>query len=351
MTVRQIFVKIFRSFLPKKWRQYLKANFDFFDLNVYKAHTKVYGTFYLPIYNSHRKIDGTEPDIYNSDGQKLHSFFLRDNQFIVENPLVSKYFIFNRYNFELPVHFYTHDCMRQQLGSPKKRYGLLIEPRSVDWQDYRLLEKNKKLAESFDRIFTFDEKLLDELPNAYPFCYNAKIRIKKYDDVFLQNLKHHEKTKNISIVSSAKLLCDLHKLRYDWAMHFKTGNEVDTFGTFDGGGWTKMSEYLYDYRYSIIVENDIQPYWFTEKILNCFALRVVPIYVGHRNIGKIFNPDGIIFVEPKDYGNIDEIIKQCTPADYEARLSAIDDNLQRVQAYWNSYDNLYEQVIKNDLKE
>ena len=67
MILRQIFVKIFRILLPKKWRQYLKANFDFFDLNVYKAYTKVYGTIYLPIYNSHRKIDGTEPEIYNSE--------------------------------------------------------------------------------------------------------------------------------------------------------------------------------------------------------------------------------------------------------------------------------------------
>ena len=47
------------------------ANFDFFDLNVYKAHTKFYGTFYLPIYNSHRKIDGTEPDIYNAVVSRL----------------------------------------------------------------------------------------------------------------------------------------------------------------------------------------------------------------------------------------------------------------------------------------
>lgn len=350
MTIRQLIVKVFRSLLPKKWQQYLKANFDFFDLNVYKAHTKAYGTFYLPIYNSHGIIDGTEPDIYNSEGERLHSFFLRDNQFVTSNPLASRYFIFNRYNFELPVHFYTHNCMRQLIGTPQRRYGLLIEPRAVDWQDYQLLDRNPDLVKKFDRIFTFDEKLLDKYPNAYAFCYNAQIRLwgKLGRDNF-REICNIEKTKNISIVSSAKKLCDLHKMRYDWAVNFKKGSLVDTFGTFDGGGWASTDDYLRDYRYSIVVENDIQPYWFTEKLLNCLALRVVPIYIGHPNMLKLFNPDGIILVEPKDYDNIDEIIKQCSAADYEARLPAIDDNFKRVQSYWSPFDSLYETFLQKDL--
>lgn len=352
MTIRQIIVKIMRGLLPKKVHRYLKARYDFFDLNVHKAHTKVYGDIYLPIYNSHHEIDGTEPELYNADGTRLRSIFFRDNQFITSNPLLSKYFIFNRYNFALPVHLYTHSCMRQLVGNPKKRYGLLIEPRTVDEQDYKLLENHPELVEKFDRVFTFDERLLDKYPNASQFCFNAELRLYGRDEQQIKkDMEDHEKLKNISIVSSDKLMCDLHRLRYDWAKKFKNSGKVDTYGTFDGGKWVIPFDYLYDYRYSIVVENSIEPYWFTEKILNCFAMRTVPIYVGHPKMLERFNADGIIFVDPKDYGRIDEIIKQCGVADYEARKAAIEDNFNRVQVYGNAFDVLYEKYLKNDLAE
>jgi hypothetical protein len=239
--------------------------------------------------------------------------------------------------------------MRQLVGTPQKRYGLLIEPRTVDWQDYQLLEAHPELVRQYDKVFTFDERLLDKYPNACPFCFNARVRLYgRNQQQIAHDLLEHEKTKNISIVSSNKMMCDLHKLRHDWAKHFKSGSTVDTYGTFDGGKWTLPYDYLYDYRYSIVVENDIQPYWFTEKILNCFALRTVPVYVGHPKILELFNADGIIFVAPKDYSRIDEIIKQCDKADYEARLPAIEDNFKRAQSYWNTFDVLYEKYLQND---
>jgi hypothetical protein len=107
-------------------------------------------------------------------------------------------------------------------------------------------------------------------------------------------------------------------------------------------------DYLKDYRYSIAVENDIRPYWFTEKILNCFATRTVPIYVGHEKMLERFNSDGIIFVKSEDYGKIENIIKQCSAADYEARRAAIEDNFERVQKYINPFDRLWEMYLKKD---
>jgi len=158
------------------------------------------------------------------------------------------------------------------------------------------------------------------------------------------------KSKNISIVSSNKKSCALHKLRSDWAMMFKQNGKVDTFGTFDGGNFVPAFDTLKDYRYSIVVENAILPYWFTEKILNCFATYTVPVYVGHPNMLKRFNPDGIIFVGEKDFDRIEDIIKQCSEKDYEQRLPAVLDNFQRVQAYKNSYDRLWEKYLRKDLE-
>jgi hypothetical protein len=241
--------------------------------------------------------------------------------------------------------------MRQTMGKPDKKYGMLLESKELTPQDYLLIERNPHLAQEFASIFTFDEKLLDKLPNAKEFCSCAQLNFfgEPVDEKILEACKN--KTKNVSICSSQKQQCDLHRLRYDWAMKFKNNPAlgVDTFGNFAGGGFNSVMDYLRDYRYSIAVENAIQPYWFTEKILNCFATRTVPIYVGHQKMAERFNPDGIIFVKPENYDNIEKIISQCNAADYAARLPAIEDNFRRIQAYKNPFDLLYERYLKADL--
>ena len=348
--IRKWIVKIVMALVPsRKWRQYLAANFDFFDVDTNVIKNQIYPKLYLPMYNRYAHINGTEPKIFNADGTPLRTFFLRDKQFVYANMQVSKYFMFDRYNFELPVHFYTHNAMRQTMGKPDKKYGLLLESKELTPQDYLIFERNPNLAKEFDAIFTFDEKILDKLPNAKEFCLCAEL---KFLNDEAENAAAGNKNKNVSICSSNKCSCDLHRLRYDWAMKFKNNPAlgVDIFGNFAGGGFCKVSDYLRDYRYSIVVENAIMPYWFTEKILNCFAMHTVPIYVGHQKIIERFNADGIILVKPEDYGRIEEIIKQCSAADYAARLPAIEDNFKRVQAYRNSFDRLYEQYLRSDLE-
>ncbi len=343
-------IKIILFFVPKRaWRQYLQANFDFFDIDTKTVQTKTYGRIYTPIYNRYAKLDGQEPQIYNADGKPLRTFFLRDKHFIAENPQVSKYFMFDRYDFGLPVHFYSHNAMRQIMGQPQKTYGLLVESKEIVPQDYRIFNNHPHLAQEFDAIFTFDEQILDKLPNAREFCFCAKINFFGANITPEDIEKCRFKTKNISICSSDKLICNLHKLRYDWAMQLKNNPAVDTFGTFDGGKLVAVMDYLCNYRYSVAVENAIQPYWFTEKILNCFATRTVPIYVGHKKMLERFNPDGIIFVEPTDYNHIEEIIKQCSEKDYLMRLPAIEDNFRRVQKYWRPFDFMWEQYLQKDL--
>ena len=349
--IRKWLIKIVMALVPKKsWRQYLQANFDFFDLDIHTVQTKSYGKIYLPIYNRYAKISASEAKIYNADGTPIRTFFLRDKHFIFGNMQVSKHFMFDRYNFELPVHFYTHNAMRQTMGKPDKKYGLLMESKEIVPEDYLIFEHHPKLNEEFDSIFTFDEMLLDKLKNAKEFCAASNINFfgASADDIKNPNWCA-QKTKNVSICSSNKLSCELHKLRYDWACQLKNNPLVDTFGTFDGGAYVTALDYLKDYRYSIAVENDIRPYWFTEKILNCFATRTVPIYVGHEKMLERFNSDGIIFIKPEDYGKIEDIIKQCSAADYEARRAAIEDNFERAQKYINPFDRLWEMYLKKDL--
>lgn len=212
---------------------------------------------------------------------------------------------------------------------------------------YKIFERNKGLEKDFDLIFTHTERFLDKFENArlLPYCARVWYSLKGENGNLDADWYAH-KTKNISIVSSAKKMCKLHHLRIDWAKKCKQNNWADTFGDFDGGKIINIGESLKNYRYSIAIENQIESYWFTEKIVNCFASMTIPIYLGATKINEFFNPDGIIQVAPKDYDNLDKIIKMCTKEEYDRRLDAIKENYYKALQFENINDYMYEKYLK-----
>ena len=113
------------------------------------------------------------------------------------------------------------------------------------------------------------------------------------------------------------------------------------------GGYVNCEITLQKYRYSIIIENDVTPYFFTEKITNCFAAQTIPIYLGATEIHKFFNPEGIITISLKDLDHIEDILKQCTPEEYERRLPAVLDNFERVKQFEDTTEYMYQQDLKD----
>lgn len=303
-----------------------------------------YGRVYTPLYNLADPISAQGPAVFNAAGQAMQTFFLRDFHMAHVPYYHSNHFMWDRYNFGLETHFYTHGAMLETMGQPKQRYGLLIESQAIVPEDYRLFEKHPGLNREFDAIFTYSEKILETCDNAkfFPACAEVWYGKPPYGGT-LSGEAYLHKHKNISLVSSNKVSCNLHQLRLGWAHQFKHSPWVDTYGTFDGGPFlTPYARSLTDYRYSFAVENAISPYYFTERLTSCFASMTIPIYVGATSIHQFFNPDGIIQVHPKDYDHIEAIIQQCDEKDYEARLPAILDNYQRVQPYLNIWDYLFE---------
>ena len=202
---------------------------------------------------------------------------------------------------------------------PGPNIAMLLEPRSMIEPAYDFVYENSHL---FRYIFTHDSKLLN-LPNA---------RILNWADVWLTT--DSPKTKGVSLCTSPKDWCPLHHARLELYNYFKEHGGVDCFY----GDWNnsdipniKPEDYLEHYKFSIIIENDIDDYWYTEKILNCFATKTVPIYVGARKIGNIFNEDGIISLPVEDipriidHLNVDEA--------YRYRKKAIEDNFKRVEPF------------------
>lgn len=287
-------------------------------------------------------IDGTKPKIYNAEGKLLETYFIR-NRHSQHAPYghEGKYFFWDRYNYGLDTHFYGPEMMPHTLGKPTVKYGMLTESRIIVPEDYEVFHKHKGLEKEFKYIFTYDEKILNELNNArfYPIAAG----------IWNQNMKENlykQKEEDISILCSDKVMCPLHQFRLELARKCKKERLAHTFGKFDGGSYVKsVDECLDTFRYSIVIENDISDYYFSERLTSCFASQTIPVYLGARKIADFFNPDGIMFLPDTDLEHAAEVIKQCTRENYEARLSAVLDNYKRVQEYVNMQDYLYEHYL------
>lgn len=307
--------------------------------SVSAIHAK-YGKIYYPNYNLDFEFYDGDSNLYNEFGEKLEIFFLRDNVLAFKPYRRTRNFMFDRYNFGLKTHFYTHKHILETMGHPDRKYAMLIESEAIARSAHNLFFRHKGLNKDFDLIFTHSARILDTFDNArfVPFCSMIWQRNEVTDDTYMH------KTKNVSILSSDKLMCPLHKFRYDLAYRCKNEGLADTFGTFDGGPLINLSDTLKDYRYSICIENEVQPYFFTERLLTAMAFHTVPIYLGATEIDKFFNLDGIIKITTKD--DIKEVLKQCSKEDYESRLPAIKDNYNRALEYESPMDYMYEKYVK-----
>lgn len=299
---------------------------------------------YPPYYNLFCDIQDHLPEIYNKHGKSMEVFFIRDFH-IAHAPYYnsSDYFLWDRFNIGLKTHFYTHDAMLETMGKPTYKYGSLIESPAIVPKDYEIFSKHKGLERDFDTIFTYDEKILDTVENAkfFPWCAGLWYGNPQGGGT-LDDTAYQKKTENISIVSSNKRSCDLHIARIELAQKLQKKDLAKAFGTFNSPKTIKIAESLENFRYSIAIENIIAPYFFTEKITNCFAAMTVPIYLGATKIHEFFNPDGIIQISLQDMDNIEKIIAQCSAFDYEQRLPAIKENYEKALRYNNLNNYLYE---------
>lgn len=315
-----------------------------------KFYHKVYGRCYKPIYNTYNEISGEIPKIYNSNGNKMDIFFIRDDHFAhnpynINDKVPNKYFLWDRYNFALKTHFYTGRVILETMGKPVRKIAWILEPRSIYQKPYDYFKYFKGLHNEFEAVITSDEKILNEIGNAkFIYSYGVWCYLEKGDELKWSENKYQIKNKDISMVVSGKSKTFMHKVRNMVADKVK--NQADVFGAYVGKPIKFKSISLDKYRYQIVVENEISAYYFTEKILDCFISQCVPIYFGASNIGQFFNVDGIIQMQIKDIDNIELILKKCNQEDYFSRLSAILDNYYRSLKYLNCDNLMYEEIIR-----
>lgn len=222
-------------------------------------------------------------------------------------------------------------------NNSKYKVAWIMEPRAYSPEVYNLLES---MINNFNLVLTYDYDFLEKYPEKTIFNPADGIFVDT-ESVFLEKIN---KNKLVSHLFSGKTMLNGHQLRHIIAQHVKEKKyNVDLFGSGTGLKLEKKSDALNPYCFSIIVENSKSPNYFTEKILDSFACRTIPIYWGAPNITDWFDGDSIITFNSLE--DLSKIIQNLSFEDYQQRFSSLQKNYEKCL---NFYD--YDEIIYKNIK-
>lgn len=178
-----------------------------------------------------------------------------------------------------------------------------------------------ELYRKFDLVLTHDLSVLSQLDNA---------RYMTLFGTWITNFRVSEKTKNVSFIASDNNITSGHRLRHQVAREVAG---YDGYGKACGNPIEDKADSLRDYRFQIVIENSSEPYWHTEKIFDCFAMKAIPIYCGPRDLSRLaewgFDHSGVI-----QWSHIDDLKRVLDNLDtypYAAFSVPIEHNYRRIQ--------------------
>ncbi|NBO22100.1 hypothetical protein EBU94_01995 [bacterium] len=223
----------------------------------------------------------------------------------------------------------SHNCTNYDVNA-KYNVCVFIEPPSV-------LNLPARMFEKFDLVLTWRKDLLDALPNAKKFLFGTTWI--EHDKLIF------DKKDKISFLTSWKEWAPGHSLRqqvFDLLSNHSKIHNFDLTCIKTPPRIESKNEILDEYKFSIIIENENLEDWFTEKIVDCFATKTVPIYWGCPNIGDYFDEKGII-----KFNNINDLIIKLADLEtstYEDMLTAVEKNYKAAPKYYSYWKRIYKEI-------
>lgn len=234
----------------------------------------------------------------------------------------------------------------------EKMVLMMWEPPTVQEELY-----DPKIQALFGKIFTWDDDLVDN-QKFYKFYYPVLNRR-------IKEIPSFEKKKFCVMINrriTSKHPKELYSERKKAIKFFeqKSDGEFDLYGynwnkkkckSYRGSVANKL-ETLKEYKYSICYENarDVKGY-ISEKIFDCFAAGVVPIYWGASNVTDYIPEE--CFVDRRKFASYEELyqfLKAISEEEYQAYLDAAEKFLISDQAKFFSNEYFVENFLSK-LKE
>jgi hypothetical protein len=221
------------------------------------------------------------------------------------------------------------------------RYNIIAHQEPNEYtglHDWIVQNKNR-----FSLIMTWSDKILNQCKNAFfqPFG-STWLKPEQWNQPL-------EKKFQVSHVRGNYLRTYGHSLRYEYHARSLTELKIPSKSWITAGIREQPEtcavakvELFGDSQFGVVIENTSHRGYFTEKIMEMFLLKVIPIYWGCSNIDDFFNPAGIV-----KFSSVDDIIhflNSVSPDFYQSRLPAIEENFQRALAFTS-----YEQNVVDNL--
>jgi hypothetical protein len=213
-------------------------------------------------------------------------------------------------------------------NNPKK-YAWILESPVISPAAYEFINNNHN---KFDLIFTFSKELL---------AISDKFILTPLGGCWIndEDKNIHEKSKDVSIILSSKQTTVGHRLRHSILQKYPN---IDFFG--HNNPIEKKITALKDYRFSIIIENCKEDYYFSEKLIDSFVTGTIPIYWGCPSIGEFFDTNGMLIFDTLD--ELDSIINNLNEELYTSKLDSIKHNFEEAKKYLVA-DNIIYDKLKN----
>jgi len=220
-------------------------------------------------------------------------------------------------------------------ANARKKVWVQIEPKSIR-NSMPFLEQNYG---EFDVILAWDKNILNAFPNTKRFIYGT---------CWIDTENFAPNKKNVlSFLTSSKKYTEGHCLRHSVFNHLSNyptlfPRKYVIHAVMTPPRIEKKERLFENAKYSIIIENEKEDNWITEKLIDCFATKTIPIYWGAPNVGEFFDEKGIIPFNT--IPELFEILNSLDMKEYDALTDSIEHNYTEALKYADFFSRVDKEI-------
>jgi hypothetical protein len=207
-------------------------------------------------------------------------------------------------------------------------------PSIIDRSSEIISKKN-----DFDLILAFSDNILENCENSQKFIFGG-VQL-DMDSLLL------DKKNELSYITTNKNQTSGHKLRHRIWDRYNGQDNINGFTTrfmMTPPRILNKNVIFQNAKFSIAVENMISNGYITEKVIDCFLSKTIPLYYGCPKIGEYFNTDGIL-----QFTTIEELdihLNNISSEMYGDLVDVVEENYQKAKNYSNYYERVNETINK-----